>query len=55
MGEEIVETTTSYTDYKEVGGFKFAHSFSLTVGKMTLNGVVKRIDVNPKDVLPTDF
>jgi len=55
MGEEIVETSTSYTDYKEVGGFKFAHSFSLTVGKMTLNGVVKRIDVNPKEVLPTDF
>ena len=55
MGEEIVETTTSYTDYKEVGGFKFAHSFSLTVGKMTLNGIVKTIEVNPKEVLPADF
>jgi predicted Zn-dependent peptidase len=55
MGEEIVETTTSYTDYKEVGGFKFAHSFSLTIGKMTLNGIVKTIEVNPKEVLPADF
>lgn len=55
MGEETVETTTSYADYKEVDGFKFAHSFSLTVGKMTLNGVVKRIDVNPKLVLTEDF
>jgi predicted Zn-dependent peptidase len=55
MGEEIVETTTSYTDYKEVDGFKFAHSFSLSVGKMTLNGLVKRIDVNPKLVMTEEF
>jgi predicted Zn-dependent peptidase len=55
MGEETVETTTSYADYKEVDGFKFAHSFSLTVGRLTLNGVVQRIDVNPKLVLTEDF
>jgi predicted Zn-dependent peptidase len=55
MGEETVETTTNYGDYKTVDGFKFAHAFSMSVGKMTLTGVVKTISVNPKLVLTEDF
>jgi zinc protease len=55
MESEIVETTTNFSDYKEVNGFKFAHSYNLSVGKMNLTGTVKTIEVNPKDVLPTDF
>ena len=55
MGEETVETTTNYSEYKEVDGFKFAHAFSMSVGKMTLNGVVKTILVNPKSVITEDF
>lgn len=54
-GDEIVETTTSFSDFKLVNGMIFAHSFSMSVGKMTLNGVVKTIEVNPKEVLPADF
>jgi hypothetical protein len=55
VGEEIVETSTTFSDFKEVNGFKFAHAFSLSVGKMSLAGTVKSITVNPKEVLPTDF
>jgi zinc protease len=55
MDEETVETTTNFSDYKEVDGFKFAHAFSMSVGKMTLNGVVKSISVNPKLVITEDF
>ncbi len=55
VGDELVETTTSFSDFKLVNGMMFAHSFSMSVGKMTLNGVVKTIEVNPKAVLPTDF
>lgn len=55
VGEEIVETTTSFSDFKEVNGFKFAHAFNLNMGKMTLSGVVKTMEVNPKEVLPSDF
>jgi hypothetical protein len=55
MGEETVETTTNYADYKEVDGFKFAHSFSMTVGQMTLTGVVKTLTVNPKLAITEDF
>lgn len=54
-GDELVETTTSFSDFKAVNGLMFAHAFSMNVGKMTLNGVVKTIEVNPKEVLPTDF
>jgi hypothetical protein len=54
-GDELVETTTSFSDFKLVSGMMFAHSFSMSVGKMTLNGIVKTIEVNPKEVLPTDF
>jgi predicted Zn-dependent peptidase len=55
VGEETLETTTNYGDYKAVDGFKFAHSFSMSVGQMTLNGVVKTISVNPKLVITEDF
>jgi predicted Zn-dependent peptidase len=54
-GDELVETTTTFSDFKLVNGMMFAHSFSMSVGKMTLNGIVKTIEVNPKEVLPTDF
>ena len=55
VGEEIVETSTTFSDFKEVSGFKFAHAFNLSVGKMSLAGTVRSITVNPKEVLPTDF
>jgi predicted Zn-dependent peptidase len=55
VGEETVETTLTYSDYKMVDGYLFAHQFNMNVGKMTLNGVVKSIVVNPKEVLPKDF
>lgn len=54
-GDELVETTTTFSDFKLVNGMMFAHSFSMSVGKMTLNGIVKTIEVNPKEILPTDF
>ncbi len=54
-GEELVETTTTFSDFKLVNGLIFAHSFNMSVGKMTLNGNVKTIEVNPKEVLPKDF
>ena len=54
-GDELVETTTTFSDFKAVNGLMFAHAFRMSVGKMTLNGVVKTIEVNPKEVLPTDF
>ncbi|MDP4596758.1 MAG: insulinase family protein [Crocinitomicaceae bacterium] len=55
MDEEIVETTTNFSDYKVVDGFQFAHAFSMSVGKMTLTGVVKNISVNPKLAIGEDF
>ncbi|MEN9742363.1 MAG: hypothetical protein RLZZ65_168 [Bacteroidota bacterium] len=55
QGEETVETAITYDDYKMVDGFLFAHEFTMNIGKMTLNGVVKSILVNPKEVLPKDF
>jgi predicted Zn-dependent peptidase len=55
MGDELIETTTTFSDYKDIDGFKFGHTFSLSVGKMTLSGTVKSIEVNPKEVLPKDF
>ena len=55
MDEEIVETTTNFSDYIVVDGFQFAHAFSMSVGKMTLTGVVKNISVNPKLVIGEDF
>lgn len=55
MEDELIETTTTFSDYKDINGFKFGHAFSLSVGKMTLSGIVKSIEVNPKEVLPKDF
>ena len=55
VNNETIETVTNYADYKDVNGFKFAHSFTMTVGKMTLNGTIKQIDVNPKLSIPEDF
>ncbi|MDP4739762.1 MAG: insulinase family protein [Crocinitomicaceae bacterium] len=55
MDEEIVETTTNFSDYKVVDGFQFAHAFSMSVGKMTLTGAVKNISVNPKLAIGEDF
>lgn len=53
--EETVETTTNYSEFKSIDGFIFAHAFSMTVGKMTFNGVVKSIQVNPKLMITEDF
>jgi hypothetical protein len=55
VGEETVETIVTYSDYKMVDGYLFAHQVNINMGKMILNGVVKSIVVNPKEVLPKDF
>lgn len=55
VGEETVQTTTTYSDYQWVDGYLFAHSFTLNVGPMTLEGKVRSVTVNPSEVLPKDF
>ncbi len=46
QGEETVESTIQYGDYKEVGGLLFAHQLSQNFGQMSLSGVVKKIEIN---------
>ncbi len=48
QGEETVESTTVFGDYKEVGGVLFAHKISLSVGAMSLSGTVSKLEVNGK-------
>jgi zinc protease len=55
VGEETIETTINYQDFIEFNGYKFAHLFTMTVGKMSINGVVKSIDINPKLLITEDF
>lgn len=45
-GEETMEATTMYDDYKEVDGFLFAHKLTQVMGEMTLSGAVKTIEFN---------
>jgi hypothetical protein len=46
QGEETMESTILYDDYKDVNGFMFAHKLTQVMGEMTLSGVVKSIEFN---------
>jgi hypothetical protein len=46
QGEETVESTIVYDDYKDVNGFLFAHKLTQTSGEMSLSGTVKTIEFN---------
>lgn len=45
-GEEVMESTVTYDDYKDVNGFLFAHKLTQTAGEMSLSGVIKSIEFN---------
>jgi zinc protease len=46
QGEEMVESTITFDDYKDVNGFLFAHKLTQTAGEMSLSGTVKTIEFN---------
>lgn len=54
-GEQSIETTITYEDYQNIDGYLFAQKYSINMGKMSLNAIVKSIKVNSKVVLPKDF
>ncbi len=54
-GEQTIETSITYDDYQNVDGYLFAQKYTINMGKMSFNTVVKSIQVNPKEVLPKDF
>jgi len=45
---ETTESTTTYSDFKEVNGMKFAHTITQSVGPMVLSGTVTSMIVNGK-------
>ena len=45
---QAVEQTIETGDYKNVGGFLFAHSAKLSMGEMGMNGTVTSITLNGK-------
>lgn len=47
-GEEVLESTTTYADYKDVAGILFPHSVNVGFGPMQFAGKVKQISVNAK-------
>ncbi|MFM7662676.1 MAG: M16 family metallopeptidase [Bacteroidota bacterium] len=48
LGEETSETTISFGDYKDVGGFLFPHSTSIGFGTFLMTGKVTSIILNKK-------
>ena len=52
-GEETVETTATYGDFKEVNGLLFPHSMTLSVGEASFTGKTTSITVNGKADLST--
>jgi hypothetical protein len=52
-GEETVETTATYGDFKEVNGMLFPHSMTLSVGEASFTGKTTSITVNGKTDLST--
>lgn len=52
-GEETVETTATYGDFKEVNGILFPHSMTLSVGEASFTGKTTSITVNGKTDLST--
>jgi hypothetical protein len=47
-GEETVETTATYSDFKDVNGLLFPHTMTLSVGEVTFSGKTTSITVNGK-------
>jgi hypothetical protein len=43
---EVQESTTNYSNFKEVGGFLFPHTMVLSIGEVGLNGELKEILIN---------
>jgi hypothetical protein len=48
QGEETSETTITYSDYKDVGGFLFPHATSIGFGPFVMTGKVTSITLNKK-------
>ena len=48
QGEETVESSVTFGDYKDVGGFLFPHTTSIGMGPFTLSGKVTSIILNKK-------
>jgi predicted Zn-dependent peptidase len=48
QGEETSETTITYADYKDVGGFLFPHTTSIGFGPFVMTGKVTSIVLNKK-------
>lgn len=48
QGEETSETTITYADYKDVGGFLFPHTTSIGFGPFVMTGKVTSITLNKK-------
>jgi len=46
--DQSIETTLTYSDYKEINGILFPHAMSLNVGQMNFSGKVTSITVNGK-------
>lgn len=48
QGEEVIETSRTFGDYKPVEGILFPHTSTLMMGEMGLNGKIIAIEVNGK-------
>jgi hypothetical protein len=52
-GEETVETSATYADYKEINGLMFPHTINISMGEAAFAGKVTSITVNGKVDLNT--
>jgi zinc protease len=52
-GEEVIETVSTYADYKDVNGILFPYSLSLGFGQMNFTGKVTEVIVNGSADLST--
>ena len=48
QGDKTVETTMTYSDYKDVGGFLFPHTTSIGFGPINMSSKVTSIVLNKK-------
>jgi predicted Zn-dependent peptidase len=46
QGEEVIEASRSFSDFKTVNGLQFPHTMTLMMGELGLNGKVISIEVN---------
>ena len=47
-GEEVTESTSLFSEYKDVNGLLFPHTVTISMGEMAFSGVVTSIVVNGK-------